>query len=351
MEVRNLGSSDLKLSVLGLGCWAFGGGQYWGAQDQRDVEAVVHRAIKLGINFFDTAEAYNEGASETSLGSALPAKDRGKILIGTKISPSNCAPATLRAHCDASLQRLKIDHVDLYMVHWPLNSLAVKHFTQDPQVIASPPGVEDTFRTLGDLQQDGKIRTIGISNFGVIQMEEALATGTQIVANEIAYNLVSRAIEVEIMPFCVQHHISILADMGLQQGLLTGKYRDAASVPPMLARSRHFHHGRGQGNSRHGENGFENELFLALELVRKIADREKFPMNQLALAWIMAHPAVATTLVGSRNVAQLEENVASANARLKPSVVKELNDATKLLLDQLGSNPDYYEASTNSRIR
>ncbi len=351
MEVRNLGSSDLTLSVLGLGCWAFGGGKYWGAQDQRDVEVVVRRAITLGINFFDTAEAYNDGASETSLGNALSPKDRDKILIGTKISPSNCAPALLRTHCDASLQRLNTNHVDLYMVHWPLNSLAVKHFTQDTQVITSPPTVEDTFRTLGDLQQDGKIHTVGISNFGVAQMEEALATGTRIVANEIAYNLVSRAIEVEIMPFCFRHHISIIADMGLQQGLLTGKYRDAASVPPMLARSRHFHHSRGQGNSRHGEDGFEKELFLALDQIRKIADREKVPMNQLALAWIMTHPGVTTTLVGSRNAAQLDENVASTNLHLKQYVVKELNAATNLLLEQLGSNPDYYEASTNSRIR
>lgn len=351
VEFRKLGRSDFKLSVLGLGCWAFGGGKYWGSQDQHDVEEVVTHAIKRGINFFDTAEAYNDGASEVSLGAALPAKDRDKILIGTKISPSNCAPATMRAHCDASLQRLKTDHVDLYMVHWPLNSLAVQHFSQDPVVIASPPTVEDTFRTLGDLQQDGRIRSIGISNFGVAQMEEALATGTQIVANEIAYNLVSRAIEVEILPFCEQHNISILADMGLQQGLLTGKYRDAASIPPMLARSRHFHHSRGQGNSRHGENGFETELFLALDQIRHVSVREQIPMGQLALAWIMTHARVTSTLVGSRNVAQLEENVASAKIQLKPNVVRELDDATNVLLDRLGSNPDYYEASTNSRIR
>ncbi|MHC4476275.1 MAG: aldo/keto reductase [Planctomycetota bacterium] len=101
METRSCGNSDLKLSVLGTGCWAFGGGQYWGDQNQRDVEEIVHRAVELGINYFDTAEAYNDGRSEKSLGQAVKELARGKIIIGSKVSPSNCYRETLIKHCEA----------------------------------------------------------------------------------------------------------------------------------------------------------------------------------------------------------------------------------------------------------
>jgi aryl-alcohol dehydrogenase-like predicted oxidoreductase len=105
MEIRNCGTSGMKISILGVGCWSFGGGEYWGPQSQADADEVVRRAFELGINYFDTAEAYNEGRSETSLGQAIRGIPRDKIVIGTKISPSNTAPETLVRHCEASLVR------------------------------------------------------------------------------------------------------------------------------------------------------------------------------------------------------------------------------------------------------
>src|SRR5208282_1318175 len=111
MEYRKLGKSDLHVSVLGVGTWPFGGGDYWGAQNQDDVDQVVHRALDLGINFFDTAEMYNNGASETSLGIALKGQ-RDRAIIGSKVTPANAAPDTMRKSCEQSLKRLGTDYID-----------------------------------------------------------------------------------------------------------------------------------------------------------------------------------------------------------------------------------------------
>ncbi len=131
MQLRQCGKYDLKLPSLGVGCWAFGGGEYWGPQSQGDVNEVVRAAVDQGCNFFDTAEAYNGGASEASLGVALEGIPREQVLIGTKISPSNMQPAQVREHCEASLRRLRTDYLDLYMVHWPITRHSIRHFTSE----------------------------------------------------------------------------------------------------------------------------------------------------------------------------------------------------------------------------
>ena len=159
MKVKQCGSSGLKLPVLGMGCWAYGGGEYWGAQSQKDVDAVVRYAVDHGANFFDTAEAYNRGASEKSLGLALHGIPREKVLIGTKVSPSNVEPGTLIKHCDASLQRLQTDHIDLYMVHWPITPHSIQHFTTEN---IPTPSVPHAFGALEALRRTGKIRYIGV---------------------------------------------------------------------------------------------------------------------------------------------------------------------------------------------
>ena len=130
--------------MLGAGCWAFGGGEYWGARNQQDVDNVVAHSLDWGVTYFDTAEAYNDGASESSLGQALKGK-RDRAIIGTKVSPCNCYPDALVEHCEASLRRLCTDTIDLYMVHWPIHPHAVRHFTDDAAIIENPPCVPDAF--------------------------------------------------------------------------------------------------------------------------------------------------------------------------------------------------------------
>jgi myo-inositol catabolism protein IolS len=348
MKKRTLGSSGLQVSVLGMGCWQYGGGSYWGEQNQQDVDAVVHRALDLGVNYFDTAEVYNDGESERSLGISLKGR-RHEAIIGSKISTSNTSSSVLREHCDASLKRLQTDYIDLYMLHWPISPLSVKHFTKDEALIANPPQLQEVFEALHGLQKEGKIRHIGISNHGVQQMKEVQTTGVQVVANEMAYNLFSRAIEESILPYCIENRIGVIGYMPLLQGLLTGKYAKVDELRPMQARSRHFHHSRGEG-TRHGEEGAEAEIHVALAEIRKLANELGTHPIVLSLAWAVANEAICTTIVGSRNIAQLELNIQGATYELAADTVKRLNEITEPVLAKLGNNPDYYESRLNSRV-
>jgi myo-inositol catabolism protein IolS len=330
MEKRALGLSGLQASVLGLGCWPLGGGPGWGDQDERLSIATIHAALDHGINLLDTAEAYNDGHSEELVGKALLGR-RDRALVATKIAPQNAAPATLRAHCEASLRRLQTDYIDLYQVHWPI----------------SEPLVEDGFATLRTLQSEGKVRAIGISNHGVQQVRQVLATDTPIACNQLCYNLLCRAIEIEIAPLCAEHKIAILAYMPLMQGLLTGKYPTADDVPTFRARSRHFSSARPE--ARHGEPGAETETFAALAGVARIAEDLHLSAGDMALAWVIAHQGVASVLVGCRTPDQVAANVAAAAISLSPEAIAHLDAATDALRLKLGPNADYWQSNANRR--
>jgi len=330
-----------------VGCWPFGGGDYWGEQSQQDVNNVVGAALDMGINTFDTAEVYNNGESERSLGKALKGR-RDKAVVISKISPSNCR--NVRQHCIDSLQRLGMDYLDVYMLHWPINTLAVKHFTSNEHIIDSPPTIEEAYQQLAGLKKEGLIRSIGMSNFGRIQMEEVMATGVQVDVNELTYNIVSRAIEAEIVPYCMERHISIIGSMGLQQGLLAGIYRTADDVPIHQAHSRHFANFRGAETSRHDEDGAEQEIFEVVDRLREIAHGLNIHIAQLSIAWILKKPFMASTLVGSRNINELKMNLVACTLELPDEIETLIDEISLPVLHLLGNSPDYYEHRSKSRI-
>jgi len=333
--------------MLGMGCWQYGGGEYWGAQSQVEVNAVVRAAVEQGCNFFDTAEAYNQGASESSLGMALRGIPRDQVLLGTKVSPGNVAPENLVRHCEASLRRLQTDYLDLYMVHWPLTARAIAHFTREPGPV---PGVTEAFQTLERLRQAGKIRYIGVSNFGVARLTEALEAGVKIVLNELPYSLLTRAIELEILPFCRERGIGVLGYMSLMQGVLTDTYATFGDIPVWRRRTRHFD-SRRTPQCRHGLPGAEAETSAALDRIRIIARKQHMTMSELALKWAFAGPGITSSLCGSRNVAQFQMNLRAAAEPLELAIIEELNEATRPLLETLGPSFDYYENPVNDRTR
>jgi aryl-alcohol dehydrogenase-like predicted oxidoreductase len=283
------------------------------------------------MTLFDTAEAYNAGRSEEILGKALEGR-RDEAFIATKISPSNTEPDVLRPHCEASLERLRTDYIDLYQVHWPITEHSV----------------EDAFATLEDLQDEGKIRAIGVSNHGVKQLREVFDTGVPIVSNQLSYSLLSRAIETEIMPLCRERGIGIIPYMALMQGSLAGVWDSPDEVPLFRARTRHFSGDRPQ--ARHGEEGAEDEMFAALERIEEIADDLGLPMAHVSLAWVAAKPGVSCVLIGGRKVHQLERNLDAAKVELPPDVIAELDEATEELRLKLGPNADYFQGSGAGRI-
>ena len=341
----------MRLSALGLGCWAFGGGDYWGPQSQADVNAVCRAAVDAGVNYFDTAEAYNDGRSETSLGEALAGLPRDKLVIGTKISPSNAAPKILVEHCEASLKRLRTDYVDLYMIHWPIAPHSIRHFNSAPEAVNHPARVEDAAAALLALQSQGKVRHIGVSNFGVARVREIQQAGVSVAANELMYSLLARAIEWDILPFCRANGVGVVAYMPLMQGLLTGKYRALADVPPMQRRTRHFNAKVPGTLCRHGEEGAEAEAQQALDTIRRLAGENGATMADLAVSWALAGQGVTSVIVGCRNTGQLRENLRSAAYSLDTALALALSEATEALKQALGPSFDYYENPRDDRTR
>jgi myo-inositol catabolism protein IolS len=362
MKYRKLGNSDLNVSVLGMGCWAFGGGNYWGTQSQDAVNDVVNKAIDYGVNYFDTAEMYNNGKSEESLGKAINLHNRrDDVIIGTKISPSNCRPETIEKRLKRSLDFLGTDFVDIYMLHWPIEPHSIEHFTDDKNVINQPAELGTAFQKLVELQQEGKIKYLGVSNHGIEQMKEIMElpvweNNNMLVVNELPYNLISRAIEADIIPYCKSENIGIFGYMALQQGILAGIYSKADDIPAPQAHSRHFSMKRGMTNdgknlSRHNEEGCEDEIFTALEEIKSIASDEGIHVAQLSIAWAASEESIASTLVGSRKISELESNIqAVCEYSLSNSIKQKLNEITQPILDKIGNNPDYYEHRDNSRI-
>lgn len=336
METRTIGNSGIEATVYALGTMPLGGGAGWGQEIEREGIDTIHAALDLGITILDTAEGYNAGRAEEIVGKALVGR-RDKVVVATKISAGNTAPATLRAHCEASLKRLQTDYIDLYQVHWPIRDESIP----------------DAFATLEDLKAEGKIRAIGISNHGVQDLGEVVPTGAPIVSNQLHYNLVSRAIEADIVPLCQQNGMDVIAYMPMLQGLLVGLYDSPEQVPPFRARTRHFSPSRAEA-SRHGQPGAEKELFESLRAIRGIADDLGVPMVGVALAWVAAKPFVSTVLVGSRKVSQLTANLqaaADATAAFTPEIVAALDAATEELRVALGNNPDYWQSGEACRSR
>ncbi|MCM4170874.1 aldo/keto reductase [Arenibacter sp. TNZ] len=346
MEKRKCKNTDLELSILGTGCWSFGGGDYWGSQDQKDVTNVVHESVNLGINYFDTAEAYNEGRSELALGDAIKGIPRDKLILGTKISPSNCYNKTIIAHCEQSLKRLGTDYVDIYMVHWPIHPHSIKHFTDNPSILKNPPNINDTIESLRQLKKSGKIREFGISNFAKSRMEDLPLE--EIAVNQLPYNLLCRAIEFDTLPYCEMKGVGIIGYMALLQGILADKYATLNEVKPWQRRTRHFN-ALGSEHCRHGETGAEEETNSALNAIRYLCKETELTMTDIAINWIIQNPGITCTLVGSRNIQQLNSNVQSLNKKLPLDVKEELDRITAPLMNKLGNHFDYYESASNDR--
>jgi aryl-alcohol dehydrogenase-like predicted oxidoreductase len=340
----------LTLSAVGLGCWSFGGGAYWGDCRQADADAVVRRAVELGITYFDAAEAYNEGRSEESLGKALTGISRDRVTIGTKVSPSNCYAEVLPTHCDGSLRRLGVECIDLYMIHWPIHPHSIRHFTNDESIIRHPPTVAEAFTALRKLRQQGKIRYIGVSNFAEARLTEALAVCPDIVVNQLPYSLFTRATELGILPLCRGRGVGVIGYMTLLQGVLADLYPTLDDVPPYQARTRHFNAKRSP-LIRHGEAGAEEETNVALGGIRRIAKEIGMTMPELALKWALAGSGIACCLIGARKVSKLEENVRAAAEPLTADIIQQLNVVTQPVLEKLGNSFDYYESFENNRTR
>ena len=330
MRYAKLGNTDIKVSRMALGCWPFAGGKVWGPQDDNDSIAAVHASLDAGVNFFDTAEGYSDDSnSEEVLGKALNGK-RSEAVIATKIGNAYLHPSTVAETCEGSLSRMQTDYIDLYQIHWPNHDVAI----------------EDTMSELLKLQDSGKIRALGVCNFGVRDLTDILACGA-IVTNQLPYNLIWRALEFAIKPECVANNVGIICYSPLQQGLLTGRYSTADDVPPGLSRTRHFNKDRDQ--AIHGEDGCEEETFRTIDSVLKIADEVGEHPAKVSLAWLLAQEGVTSLLVGARNADEVALNTPTFDYDLPDDAINALSAATDELKQILGESADFWRSPSRMR--
>lgn len=329
MEYTTLGGSDIRVSVIALGCWPFAGGAVWGEQDDDVSIATAHAALDAGITLFDTAEGYENGHSERVLGRALVGR-RDEVVIATKVSPNHLTSDGVVEACEQSLRNLQTDYIDLYQIHWPNHDVPLA----------------DAVEALEKLKEQGKIRAIGVSNFGPQDLSEMLSLG-ECVTNQMPFNLLWRGIEDDLLPLCVENNVGILCYSTLAQGLLTGRYASADEVPDGLSRTRLFSNTRPMAT--HTDPGCEAEVFASLERIREIAEEVGASMAAVSMAWVRQQPGVTSMLVGARSPQELEQNLVGQDLVLTDEVVDELRDATESVKVCLGGNLDMWQ--TPSRLR
>ncbi len=329
MRYRRLGKTDIEVSSVAMGCWALADEATWGPQAESDSTATIGAALDVGVNLFDTAEGYGAGESERVLGRALAGR-RHEAVVATKVSRANLSGDGVRRACERSLQRLQTDYIDLYQIHWPSRTIAL----------------DETMTALESLREQGKVRAIGVCNFGVQDLSDLLEVG-RVETNQLPYSLLWRAIEYEIQPKCVEAGLGILCYSPLIQGLLTGKFASPDEVPEGRARTRLFSGDRSQ--TRHGEAGCEAETFAAIEGIRRIGEEIGEPMAKLAVAWLLHRPGVTSVITGARRPDQIVQTAQAADLELASEIVDRLAKITDEVKRAMGPNPDMWQSESRFR--
>jgi aryl-alcohol dehydrogenase-like predicted oxidoreductase len=311
MEYRQLGNSDLRVSEISLGSWLT-----YGVGVERDrAEACVRRAFDAGINFIDTANVYGRGAAESFLGVALAGVDRSSYVLATKVyfpmTARDCglSSAQIRKQCDASLARLRTDHVDLYQCH--------RYDTGTP--------LEETMAALTEVVRQGKARWIGFSEWSPAQIRAAVDLArdgglTPFVSSQPEYSMLHRRPEAQVIPLCAAKGIGQIVWSPLGQGVLTGKYRPGAP-PPADSRAASESMGQMMDHLR------QDDVLAAVERLQPVARDAGLSMAQLALAWVLREPNVASAIIGATRPEQVEENAAASGVALGADVLAAIDDA------------------------
>ncbi len=308
MKYRRLGRSDLYVSEISLGSWLTYGS---GVEADRG-ESCIRRALEVGINLFDTANVYGRGAAESFLGQALRGVERSTYLLATKVffpmsaTDRGLSAAQIRKQCDASLRRLRSDYVDLYQCH---------------RYDAATP-LEETMEALTEVVRQGKARYIGFSEWSAEQIRAALdLPGVErFVSSQPEYSMLWRKPESEVFPLCRREGIGHIVWSPLAQGALTGKYRPG-SPPPPDSRAGSSTMGQMMGRWR------DDEVLEAVQRLRPVAEAAQLSMAQLALAWVLREPSVASAIIGATRPEQIDENVGASGVALDAAVLQAVDEA------------------------
>ncbi|MBI3921347.1 MAG: aldo/keto reductase [Armatimonadetes bacterium] len=292
--------------ALGLGCWVFGGTQ-WGGQEDSESVSAMDSALDLGITHFDTASGYGGGRSESVVGDFLQGK-RERVFLASKFFPGETTTEYVLQQIDASLDRLRTDFLDLYYMHWPNSSKDLR------------PVMEGLERA----RSQGKIRSIGVSNFSVEQMEQIAGAG-RIDAHQVCYNLYWRFPEKDVIPYCRERDIAVVTYSSIAQGVLTGKF----------PREPQFK----EGDQRPHVVFFEAEvwphLYEGVEELKKVSTECGRSLTHLAIRWVMSRPGIISVLVGARNGQQFQESVAALEGEIPQRVFDQMTGISDSMMSHV----------------
>jgi aryl-alcohol dehydrogenase-like predicted oxidoreductase len=308
MKISQLGTSDLWLTPIGFGAWAIGGGDWamsWGPQDDNASIAAIHKAIDLGVNWIDTAAIYGLGHSEEIVGKAVK-ESSVKPFIFTKSgmvwNQKREIKRTLleiRREVEDSLRRLQVEVIDLYQIHWPVED----H------------DIEEGWTTMADLKQEGKVRHIGVSNFSTAQMERCIEIAP-IASLQPPYSLLNRAVESEILPYCLNHNIGVINYAPMHSGLLTG-----AMTKERVARLPADDFRR---NAKNYQEPLLTRNLAIADFLKQIGARHDVSAGVIAIAWTLCNPAITAAIVGGRSPEQVEGVWPAAKFRLSQDEMQEI---------------------------
>ncbi|HEX8392887.1 MAG TPA: aldo/keto reductase [Longimicrobium sp.] len=305
MQTRRLGNSDMDITPIGFGSWAIGGAGWefaWGPQDDEAAIESIHRALELGVNWIDTAAVYGLGHSEELVRRAVEGWSGARPYVFTKCGlvwdenrdiDKVLRADSIRRECEASLRRLNVDAIDLYQIHWPIDDDMAQN--------------EEGWRAMADLQREGKVRWIGVSNWNVEQMAMAQQIAP-ITSLQPPYSLVRADVEKEILPFCEQNGIGVIAYSPMASGLLTGAMtrERAANLPESDWRSR---------SADFQEPQISRTLRIVDEL-RAIGEAHGRSPGEVAVAWTLRLSAVTGAIVGARSAEQVDGVMSGGDFRL-----------------------------------
>ncbi len=303
MKYRKLGASDLNVSEISLGSWLT-----YGVGVERDrAVACVNRAFELGINFIDTANVYGRGAAESFLGEVLADRPRSSYVLATKVffpmsaTDKGLSRAQIAKQIDASLVRLRVDHVDLYQCH--------RYDTETP--------IEETMEALSEVVRQGKARYIGFSEWSAQQIESAFAVGggERFVSSQPQYSLLWRRPEEKVIPLCAAKDVSQIVWSPLAQGVLSGKYLPGAKLP---ADTRATSEAMGQFI----QSWLHPQVLEAVQKLKPLAKEAGCSLTQFSLAWVLREPNVASAIVGASKPEQLEENAGASGLVIDPELFR-----------------------------
>lgn len=318
MSRKKLGNSDLIITPVGFGSWAIGGAGWqfaWGKQNDHESIAAIHRALELGVNWIDTAAVYGVGHSEEIVARALATWSGPRPYVFTKCglrwdaqgqTRRDLTAASIRQECEDSLRRLRVDTIDLYQIHWP---------------VERPGELEEGWTAMAQLQKEGKARWIGVSNFNVEQLERAQAIAP-VTSLQPPYSLVRPEVEYEILPYCDLEGIGVIVYSPMASGLLTGTMtrERIAKLPADDWRKR---------DPEFNEPRLSVNLAI-VDRLRKVGVRHHSAPGPVAVAWTLRHPAVTGAIVGARNDEQVNDLTAAAGIHLTESELSLIESVAEL---------------------